>query len=97
MNILLRPKITYLKSALLSEHEVIWWHQYLPQVSKRPNLLSLQLDLELTRTVQMATDYSKNCAKGERRVKELQFQSEENQKNRDRIGELIDKMQQKIR
>ena len=57
----------------------------------------LQLDLELTRTVQMATDYSKNCAKGERRVKELQFQSEENQKNRDRIGELIDKLQQKIR
>ena len=45
----------------------------------------------------MATDYSKNCAKGERRVKELQFQSEENQKNRDRIGELIDKLQQKIR
>ena len=57
----------------------------------------MQLDLELTRTVQMATDYSKNCAKGERRVKELQFQSEENQKNRDRIGELIDKLQQKIR
>lgn len=35
--------------------------------------------------------------KGERKLKELQFQSEENSKNQERITELIDKLQQKIK
>jgi chromosome segregation ATPase len=45
----------------------------------------------------MATDYHKHVSKGERKVKELQFQADENNKNRDRIAELIDKLQQKIK
>merc|ERR1711925_66675 len=39
----------------------------------------------------------KNITKGERRVKELLFQQEENKKNQDRITDLVDKLQQKIK
>ena len=35
--------------------------------------------------------------KGERKVKELQFQSEEAAKNQERITDLVDKLQQKIK
>jgi len=34
---------------------------------------------------------------GERRVKELLFQQEENKKNQDRITDLVEKLQQKIK
>lgn len=35
--------------------------------------------------------------KGERKVKELQFQAEEAAKNQERINDLVDKLQQKIK
>lgn len=35
--------------------------------------------------------------KGERKVKELQFQAEESAKNQERVNDLVDKLQQKIR
>merc|ERR1719220_609303 len=45
------------------------------------------IEMELHRTI----------TKGERRVKELLFQQEENKKNQDRITDLVDKLQQKIK
>merc|ERR1711937_460116 len=39
----------------------------------------------------------KTITKGERRVKELLFQQEENKKNQDRITDLVEKLQQKIK
>merc|ERR1712107_617743 len=39
----------------------------------------------------------KSITKGERRVKELLFQQEENKKNQDRITDLVEKLQQKIK
>ena len=40
-----------------------------------------EVEHELGRTVQLSTDYHKQAVKGERRVKELQFQVEEDAKN----------------
>merc|ERR1712045_448904 len=52
---------------------------------------------ELNRTVQMTAEFHKNITKGERRVKELMFQTEENKNNQDRIADLVEKLQQKIK
>merc|ERR1711976_282670 len=56
-----------------------------------------EIELELNRTVQMTAEFHKNITKGERRIKELLFQQEENKKNQDRIAELVEKLQQKIK
>ena len=45
----------------------------------------------------MTAEFHKNITKGERRVKELMFQSEENKNNQDRIADLVEKLQQKIK
>ena len=45
----------------------------------------------------MTAEFHKNIIKGERRVKELIFQSEENKNNQDRIADLVEKLQQKIK
>merc|ERR1712170_178290 len=58
---------------------------------------SREIELELNRTVQMTAEFHKNITKGERRIKELLFQQEENKKNQDRIAELVEKLQQKIK
>merc|ERR1719186_2434377 len=42
-------------------------------------------------------DCMKNFRKCERRIKELTFQSEEDKKNHDRMQDLVDKLQQKIK
>merc|ERR1712158_282161 len=55
------------------------------------------IEMELNRTIQHTDEVHKTIAKGERRVKELLFQQEENKKNQDRITDLVDKLQQKIR
>merc|ERR1719394_1907018 len=56
-----------------------------------------EIELELNRTIQMTDEVHKSITKGERRVKELLFQQEENKKNQDRITDLVDKLQQKIK
>merc|ERR1712179_821290 len=55
------------------------------------------IELELNRTIQSTDEVHKTITKGERRVKELLFQQEENKKNHDRITDLVDKLQQKIK
>merc|ERR1711963_1112825 len=52
---------------------------------------------ELNRTIQHTDEVHKTITKGERRVKELLFQQEENKKNQDRITDLVDKLQQKMK
>merc|ERR1719334_2584161 len=42
-------------------------------------------------------DAVKNLRKAERRIKELSFQSDEDKKNHDRMQDLVDKLQQKIK
>ena len=39
----------------------------------------------------------KNSVKADRRIKEMQFTADENRKNMDKMTELIDKLQGKIR
>merc|ERR1712180_176278 len=55
------------------------------------------IEMELNRTIQHTDEIHKTITKGERRVKELLFQQEENKKNQDRITDLVDKLQQKIK
>merc|ERR1711923_310334 len=56
-----------------------------------------EIELELNRTIQQTDEVHKTITKGERRVKELLFQQEENKKNQDRITDLVEKLQQKIK
>jgi len=55
-----------------------------------------QLESELETEQRRHADAAKNARKGERRIKELQFQAEEDRKNHERMQELVDKLQQKI-
>ncbi|OQR72719.1 myosin heavy chain [Tropilaelaps mercedesae] len=55
-----------------------------------------QLESELETEQRRHADAAKNSRKGERRIKELQFQSDEDRKNHERMQELVDKLQQKI-
>merc|ERR1711872_649738 len=56
-----------------------------------------EIELELNRTIQQTDEVHKTITKGERKVKELLFQQEENKKNQDRITDLVGKLQQKIK
>merc|ERR1719385_592052 len=47
------------------------------------------IEMELNRTIQHTDEVHKTITKGERRVKELLFQQEENKKNQDRITDLV--------
>lgn len=42
-------------------------------------------------------DAQKTMAKQDRRLRELQFQEDENKKSMDRLTDLIDKLQQKLK
>ncbi|OQR72717.1 myosin heavy chain [Tropilaelaps mercedesae] len=55
-----------------------------------------QLESELETEQRRHADVAKNSRKGERRIKELQFQADEDRKNHERMQELVDKLQQKI-
>merc|ERR1712127_742874 len=55
------------------------------------------IEIELNHTIQHTDEVHKTITKGERRVKELLFQQEENKKNQDRITDLVEKLQQKIK
>lgn len=52
-----------------------------------------ELDVEQRRH----SEAQKNLRKGERRIKELTFTAEEDRKNHERMQDLVDKLQQKIR
>merc|ERR1740131_481352 len=56
-----------------------------------------ELEAELA-TIQARTgEYAKAFQRSERKVKELQFTQEEDKKNQDRMSELANKLQQKIK
>merc|ERR1712029_1242927 len=67
------------------------------QIPAKLESRSRDIEMELNRTIQMTDEVHKSITKGERRVKELLFQQEENKKNQDRITDLVDKLQQKIK
>merc|ERR1712050_160386 len=56
-----------------------------------------ELELELGSVQTRTADSYKAFQRAERRVKELQFQQEEDRKNQDRMGDLANKLQQKIK
>merc|ERR1712029_533513 len=56
-----------------------------------------ELEIELGSVQSKTSDNYKAFQKAERRVKELQFQQDEDHKNQDRMSELANKLQQKIK
>ena len=62
---------------------------------KRYHLLYLIFDSGVTQM--RSGDVHKGALKADRHIKELQFTTDENRKNIDRMNELVDKLQGKIR
>merc|ERR1712223_1846049 len=56
-----------------------------------------ELEIELGNCQAKTSETYKGYQKSERRIKELQFQQDEDRKNQDRMSELAQKLQQKIR
>merc|ERR1712109_26288 len=56
-----------------------------------------ELEIELGSVQSRTSDSYKAFQKAERRIKELQFQQDEDHKNQDRMGELANKLQSKIK
>merc|ERR1739838_1093027 len=56
-----------------------------------------ELEMELGSVQSRTGESYKAFQRAERRVKELQFQQEEDRKNKDRMGDLANKLQQKIK
>merc|ERR1712141_793687 len=56
-----------------------------------------ELEMELGTVQTRTADSYKAFQRAERRVKELQFQQSEDHKNQDRMSELANKLQQKIK
>merc|ERR1712218_100014 len=56
-----------------------------------------ELEIELGNCQARTSETYKGYQKSERRIKELQFQQDEDRKNQDRMSELAQKLQQKIR
>ncbi|TRY69090.1 hypothetical protein TCAL_09345 [Tigriopus californicus] len=56
-----------------------------------------ELEIELGNTQAGTSETYKAYQKSERRIKELQFQQDEDRKNQERMGELATKLQQKIK
>merc|ERR1712168_352102 len=56
-----------------------------------------ELEIELGNVQSKTSETYKNFQKAERRIKELQFQQEEDHKNQDRMSELAGKLQAKIK
>merc|ERR1712241_1470600 len=55
-----------------------------------------ELEIELGSCQSKTSETFKGFQKAERRIKELQFQQDEDHKNQDRMSELASKLQQKI-
>merc|ERR1712115_520824 len=56
-----------------------------------------ELEIELGSVQSKTSETFKAFQKAERRIKELQFQTDEDHKNQDRMGELANKLQSKIK
>merc|ERR1712112_231619 len=56
-----------------------------------------ELEMELSSCQMRTGETQKAYQKSERKIKELQFQNEEDQKNQEKMGELATKLQEKIR
>merc|ERR1711890_58474 len=56
-----------------------------------------ELEIELGSSQSKTGETFKGFQKAERRIKELQFQQDEDHKNQDRMSELAGKLQQKIK
>merc|ERR1712045_965882 len=56
-----------------------------------------ELEIELGNCQARSSDTYKGYQKSERRIKELQFQQDEDRKNQDRMSELAGKLQEKIK
>ena len=56
-----------------------------------------ELEAEFEGEARRHGEASKHLRKAERRVKELQFQADEDRKNQERMHDLLDKLQQKIK
>ncbi|XP_064621492.1 myosin heavy chain, striated muscle-like isoform X3 [Lineus longissimus] len=65
----------------------------LQKLESRVHEVEAELDAEQRRHVET----QKNTRKADRRLKELAFQSDEDRKNQERIQELVDKLQNKIK
>jgi myosin heavy chain 6/7 len=63
------------------------------KLEERIRIMEQELDTEQRRH----GEAHKNLRKGERRIKELTFSAEEDRKNHERMQDLVDKLQQKIR
>lgn len=57
----------------------------------------VELESELDSEQRRHAETQKNMRKADRRLKELAFQVDEDRKNQDRLQDLIDKLQNKIR
>ena len=55
------------------------------------------LEMELSNCQMRTAETQKAYQKSERKIKELQFQNDEDQKNQEKMGELATKLQEKIR
>jgi hypothetical protein len=56
-----------------------------------------EMENELDAEQRRFGDSTKNLRKSERRLKELEFQSDEDQKQHNHMQDLVDKLQQKVR
>ena len=56
-----------------------------------------ELEMELSSCQMRTSETAKAYQKSERKIKELQFQADEDAKNQEKMGELATKLQEKIR
>jgi chromosome segregation ATPase len=56
-----------------------------------------ELETEIDNETRRHSEAQKNIAKQERRIRELAFQIDEDKKNQERLTDLIDKLQQKVK
>merc|ERR1711862_1003865 len=56
-----------------------------------------ELEIELGNTQARTSDNGKAHQRAERKIKELAFQNDEDRKNQDRMSDLANKLQQKIK
>lgn len=87
--------------APVQRHFGIYWPDMEPGVIipdvVDPSLQVKELELELDSEQKRHAETVKTLRKNERRLKELLFQSEEDQKNQQRMQELVERLQNKMK
>ena len=68
-----------------------------PQSQIKVNLKVLKYLFVSAVTQFRSSETHKNALKGDRAIKEMQFNADENQKNMEKLSELVEKLQGKIR